>query len=188
MPVLRSGVRRGRAAAKQQQQQQPQQQQQQQLQPQIPLEGEAIATRTRRRRAAAAAAAVVPKNNNNKRGEQQQVNEKVVVEKKEEEKRGIEGGVGVGVGGGGEVGVGGGGGGGGAEKEEVGEKQMDDFDSGGRSNDKVNAGEDEGSTAPLPEKVCCDHEISRFCLCLDKLILRSRQLISFGFITEYKSF
>ncbi|KAH7565302.1 hypothetical protein JRO89_XS09G0183800 [Xanthoceras sorbifolium] len=42
-----------------------------------------------------------------------------------------------------------------AEKAEgVGEKKMDEFHSGGRSNDKANAGgEDEGSTAPLPEKI-----------------------------------
>lgn len=39
-----------------------------------------------------------------------------------------------------------------AEKEEVGEKPMDD-DSGARSKDKGHAAEDEGSTAPLPEKV-----------------------------------
>lgn len=39
-------------------------------------------------------------------------------------------------------------------KEEVGEKEMDDYDSGGgRSGDKGLAAEDEGSTAPLPEKV-----------------------------------
>ncbi|KAF2301151.1 hypothetical protein GH714_020475 [Hevea brasiliensis] len=30
---------------------------------------------------------------------------------------------------------------------------MDDYDGGGKSNEKANAGEDEGSTAPLPEKV-----------------------------------
>ncbi|KAJ1388745.1 Serine/threonine-protein kinase, active site [Sesbania bispinosa] len=42
---------------------------------------------------------------------------------------------------------------GGAEKEEVGEKQMDDIDSGGRSNDKANAGEDDGNACSLPEKV-----------------------------------
>ncbi|MBA0745418.1 hypothetical protein Gogos_007993, partial [Gossypium gossypioides] len=40
------------------------------------------------------------------------------------------------------------------KKEEVGEKPMDEFNSGGgRGKDKGNAGEDEGSTAPLPEKV-----------------------------------
>lgn len=135
MPVLRSGVRRGRAAAKQQQP--------------SPIEaGEAIATRTRRRRAAAAAAA--PKNNNNKQQEQQlqqqqpQVADEIVAvaapAAKEEENRGFEEAFG-------------GGGGVGAEKEEVGEKPMDDYDSGARSKDKVNAVEDEGSTAPLPEKV-----------------------------------
>ncbi|XP_027344757.1 casein kinase 1-like protein HD16 [Abrus precatorius] len=125
MPVLRSGVRRGRAAAKQQQQQE-----------QSPVEGEAIATRTRRRRAAAAAAAV-PRNN-----KQQQaaavVNENVVVlAAKEEENRGLEEGVG----------------GGGAEKEEVGEKEMDEYDSGGRSNDKANAGEEDANAPQVPQKV-----------------------------------
>ncbi|KAJ0091379.1 hypothetical protein Patl1_12947 [Pistacia atlantica] len=37
--------------------------------------------------------------------------------------------------------------------EEVAEKKMDDYDSGGRSADKGAGAEDEGSTAPLPEKV-----------------------------------
>ncbi|XAR50679.1 Non-specific serine/threonine protein kinase [Bertholletia excelsa] len=121
MPVLRSGVRRGRAAK-----QQPNTN---------PVEGEAIATRTRRRRAAAAA----PKND-------QPVDEKVVApaefeaaENKvlEEPPR---------LGGGGDIG----GLGGGAGREEVGEKPMEDYDSGG---DKARAGEDEGNTAPLPERV-----------------------------------
>ncbi|KAL4355678.1 hypothetical protein AHAS_Ahas09G0010700 [Arachis hypogaea] len=136
MPVLRSGARRGRAAAKkkkqQEQQEEPQPQPHQQQSPVV--EEEAIATRTRRRRAAAAAAEVIVPKNSNKRKEEAllKVNERVVVGK-EEEKKGIE------------VGEG-------ADKEEVGEKQLDDFDSGGRSN-KANAGEDEGSTAPLPEKI-----------------------------------
>ncbi|XP_062087560.1 casein kinase 1-like protein HD16 [Humulus lupulus] len=139
MPVLRSGARRGRAAAKQQQQQQQQQP--------SPIEaGEAIATRTRRRRRAAAAA-VVPKNDNNKQQDKLQeerlgdenVGAAPTEDKEEEEYRrlekerfGVEAG--------------------GAEKEEVGEKKMDE-DSGARSNDKVQVGDDEGSTAPLPEKV-----------------------------------
>ncbi|KAK2661285.1 hypothetical protein Ddye_007818 [Dipteronia dyeriana] len=38
-------------------------------------------------------------------------------------------------------------------REEVAEETMDDYDSGGRSGDKVPGAEDEGSTAPLPEKV-----------------------------------
>lgn len=39
-------------------------------------------------------------------------------------------------------------------QEEVGEKEiMDEYDSGGRSGDKGLGAEDEGSTAPLPEKV-----------------------------------
>ncbi|XP_054781385.1 casein kinase 1-like protein HD16 [Prosopis cineraria] len=130
MPVLRGGVRRGRAAAKKQQQQQD-----------SPLigEGEAIATRTRGRRAAAAAAAE-PKAN--KQQKQVVVDEKVAVPVKEGEIKGLDDGVRVG-----EAAAGG------AQREEVGEKQMDDYDSGARSNDKGNAGEDEGSTAPLPEKV-----------------------------------
>lgn len=37
--------------------------------------------------------------------------------------------------------------------EEVAEKKMDEYDSGGRSADKGAGAEDEGSTAPLPEKV-----------------------------------
>uniref|UniRef100_A0A5B6ZZ22 non-specific serine/threonine protein kinase n=1 Tax=Davidia involucrata TaxID=16924 RepID=A0A5B6ZZ22_DAVIN len=115
MPVLRSGVRRGRAAK-------------QQPNPN-PIEGEAIATRTRRRRAAAA-----PKND-------QPIDENIVPAAAPAEDRVLEEPLRVG------------GGGGGAEREEVGEKPMDDNDSGGRSAEKVHAGEDEGSTAPLPEKV-----------------------------------
>lgn len=42
---------------------------------------------------------------------------------------------------------------GGLLKEEVAEKKMDEYDSGGRSGDKGPGAEDEGSTAPLPEKV-----------------------------------
>lgn len=44
--------------------------------------------------------------------------------------------------------------GGGGEKEE-GEaaKEMDDNDSGARSGDRAHGGEDEGTTAPIPEKV-----------------------------------
>ncbi|XP_057454401.1 casein kinase 1-like protein HD16 [Lotus japonicus] len=84
MPVLRSGARRGRAAAKQGERRE------------SPVEGEAIATRTRRRRAAAAAT------NNNKPQEVVVDENVVVVPKKEEENRG------------------------GAEKEVVAEKQMDD--------------------------------------------------------------
>ncbi|XP_068641039.1 casein kinase 1-like protein HD16 isoform X2 [Aristolochia californica] len=38
-------------------------------------------------------------------------------------------------------------------QEEVGEKNMDDYDSGAKSADKVAVAEDEGSTLPLPEKV-----------------------------------
>lgn len=37
--------------------------------------------------------------------------------------------------------------------EGVGERRMDDFNSGARSADKLPGAEDEGSTAPLPEKV-----------------------------------
>lgn len=38
-------------------------------------------------------------------------------------------------------------------KEEAGEKKMDEDDSGGRSGDKGLGAEEEGSTAPLPERV-----------------------------------
>ncbi|KAA8540363.1 hypothetical protein F0562_024718 [Nyssa sinensis] len=121
MPVLRSGVRRGRAAK-----QQPNSN---------PIEGEAVATRTRRRRAAAGA----PKND-------QPIDENIAPEEaRQVEDKGLE--EPLGVGGGGDIG------GGGAKREEVGEKPMDDCDSGARSADKAQAGEDEGSTAPLPERV-----------------------------------
>ncbi|OMO54004.1 hypothetical protein CCACVL1_28143 [Corchorus capsularis] len=150
MPVLRSGARRGRAAAPKKQKQQ------------NPIEpGEAIATRTRRRRKAAEAAAAeaatapVPNSNNNNaddenknksKNRKQRVNEKLAVpaagaaavkgEEEEEKNRVLEEGER-------------------AEKEEVGEKPMDEFNSqGGPSNDKGNAaGEDDGGTTPLPEKV-----------------------------------
>ena len=127
MPELRNVARRGRAPK----QQQPNQN---------PIEGGgAIATRTRRRRAATEA----PKND-------QEVNENVVAIEAPEAAREADNrvlveplGVGVGVGGGGLGDIGGVGG-----REEVGEKPMDD--SGG---DKAHAVEDEGSTAPLPERV-----------------------------------
>ncbi|XVE88824.1 hypothetical protein DITRI_Ditri19aG0099500 [Diplodiscus trichospermus] len=145
MPVLRSGARRGRAAAPKQQREP------------NPIEvGEAIATRTRRRRRAAeaAAAAVVaaPLTNNNngvdenknKKQRAQGVDDKLAVaaageaagkEGENNKNRVLEEGER-------------------AEREEVGEKPMDKFNSGGgRSNDKGNAGEDEGCTSPLPEKV-----------------------------------
>ncbi|XP_020533916.1 casein kinase 1-like protein HD16 isoform X2 [Jatropha curcas] len=143
-PGLRSGARRGRGAAAKQQ-------------PNPTEAGEAIATRTRRRRAAAAAAGAAPKNNNtnnnNDKDQQQPVDENLVAvavaaaaAAANKENRGLVVG-GVGIAGVSAVG-------GEAEKEEeVGEKPMDDYDSGGKSHGKVNAGEDEGSTAPLPEKV-----------------------------------
>ncbi|XP_047177387.1 casein kinase 1-like protein HD16 [Vigna umbellata] len=138
MPVLRNGANRGRGAAKQQERLQS-----------PAVEGEAIATRTRRRRAAAAAAAVPKTNNNNdnnKHKQQQQhppvqvvvVNEQVVVSAKEEENRGLGEGVGAA----------------GAEREEVGEKEMVGHVSGGRSNDKANAGgEDDANTPEVPQKI-----------------------------------
>ena len=138
MPVLRSGVRRGRSAAAAKNtrpQQKP-----------IPIdEGEAIATRTRRRRRAAAAAAEeVPKTNKQRLLQKKTVNDNIAIRENEQDNRVLEEGIRLG-GAAGACGVGGG-----AEKEEVGEKQMD---SGGRSNDMGNAGEDEGGTAPIPEKV-----------------------------------
>lgn len=45
-------------------------------------------------------------------------------------------------------------------REVVAEKKMDEYDSGGRSADKGPGAEDEGSTAPLPEKVSVFSEIS----------------------------
>ncbi|KAK9923451.1 hypothetical protein M0R45_031870 [Rubus argutus] len=91
--------------------------------------GEAIATRTRRRRAAAAAVEALPNNNNQVKEERNQKaaagDEKKVVVKAEKKRA--------------------------AEKEGVEEKKMNDSGSGGvRSNGKA---EEEGSTAPLPEKV-----------------------------------
>lgn len=146
MPVLRSGVRRGRAKQKKDV-----------LSP-IEPEGEAIATRTRRRRKAAAAVEVVPNTNEKQlqEGNDQQpppVNDKVAaaVATPEEHRVPKEG---FRVRGGDEFGVGEvGGAAGGAKKEEIGEKKMDDHDSGAGSNDKAHAVEEEGSTAPLPEKV-----------------------------------
>ncbi|XP_039026067.1 casein kinase 1-like protein HD16 [Hibiscus syriacus] len=152
MPVRRNGARKGRAATPKRRQQQQQQQQPN------PIEVvEAIATRTRRRRRAAEAAAAeveapVINNNNgdggnkNKKQRAQGGNNKLAVAAAvgEEENNNINNNnnnrvlvererV---------------------EKEEIGDKAMDEFNNGGRrSNDKGNAGEDEGSTAPIPEKV-----------------------------------
>ncbi|KAF5726861.1 hypothetical protein HS088_TW22G00545 [Tripterygium wilfordii] len=118
MPVLRSRVRGGRAAA---------------AKPNPVEEGEAIATRTRRRRAAAAGKNNTSNENNNK---QPQAADQIVVvaapEAKGEGNKGLEEGVRV------------------VEKEEFGEKKMN---GGGKSVEKGNAGEDEGSTAPIPETV-----------------------------------
>ncbi|XP_030464584.1 casein kinase 1-like protein HD16 [Syzygium oleosum] len=130
MPVLRGGVSKGRAAENQQN-----------------FEAdEGIATRTRRRRAAAAAAAVAQpkKNTRQAKGAAAENLATVVAEEEGQHNRLLE------------VGLrpaGGGGGGGGEEKEEVGEKPMDEFNSRGRSAGKAHAAEEEGSTAPLPEKV-----------------------------------
>lgn len=44
-------------------------------------------------------------------------------------------------------------------RQEVGERAMDEYDSGGRSGDKGLAAEDEGSTAPIPEKVFLSFQI-----------------------------
>lgn len=146
MPVLRSGVRRGRAK-----------QQKDVLSP-IEPEGEAIATRTRRRRKAAAAVEVVPNTNEKQlqEGNDRQplpVDDKVaaVIATPEEHRVSKEdfrgrGGDQLGIG---EVGDAAGG----AKKEEIGEKKMNDRDSGAGSNDKAHAVEEEGSTTPLPEKI-----------------------------------
>lgn len=143
MPVLRSGVRRGRVAKRKEKEQEKEPtavaaavREDRREVVAVAGEGEAIATRTRRRRAAAAAVQVaVPVTaggEGNKVDEKLvEVKEAVVEEKNNKNKKKV-------------VGEG-------AGKE----KKMDEFDnSGGRSNDKANAGaEDEGSTAPLPEKV-----------------------------------
>ncbi|XP_052176320.1 casein kinase 1-like protein HD16 [Diospyros lotus] len=136
MPVLRNGVRRGRAAQQQQQQQQPPP-----PNPNPVREGEAaIATRTRRRRAAAAAAAAeVPRNDH-------PVNANVIAPAAAavaEENRLLEEPL---------LRLGGGAGDicGGAGREEVGVKPMADYDSGGKSGDKGHPGDDE---SPLPERV-----------------------------------
>lgn len=44
-------------------------------------------------------------------------------------------------------------------RQEVEERAMDEYDSGGRSGDKGLAAEDEGSTAPIPEKVFLSFQI-----------------------------
>nr|GMC47561.1 casein kinase 1-like protein HD16 [Ipomoea batatas] len=134
MPVLRGGARRGRR---------PKQQQQPETEAntnndQTPIEGEAIAARTRRRRAAAAAAApaTLPVDENVGRippaaaAAAAAAAEGRAVEKEE----GIRA----------------------KRREEVGDKPMamDDFDSGGaKSPEKGHAADDDGSAAPLPEKV-----------------------------------
>eukprot|EP00268_Persea_americana_P032745 TRINITY_DN3229_c0_g1_i3.p1 TRINITY_DN3229_c0_g1~~TRINITY_DN3229_c0_g1_i3.p1 ORF type:complete len:765 (+),score=115.17 TRINITY_DN3229_c0_g1_i3:52-2346(+) len=127
MRELRSGVRRGRA------------QQQQQNQPPVAVDGKRVVANTRRRRTAKNA------------GKKQEpptpaANENIAVrncgptrslEAKEEAKI-LEGGADFG---------------GALIGEE--QKKMDDYDSGGgaKSADKIPAAEEEGSTAPLPEKV-----------------------------------
>ncbi|XP_019456647.1 PREDICTED: casein kinase 1-like protein HD16 [Lupinus angustifolius] len=107
MPVLRSGIRKGRSGAKKREDNQELNNQNQNP----VVEVEAIATRTRRRRAAAAEAAAVP-NNEERKQQQVAVNAKVVVSEKEEEELG-----------------------GKEKKEEEGEeKKMDAVDSGGKAN------------------------------------------------------
>ncbi|XP_019196807.1 PREDICTED: casein kinase 1-like protein HD16 [Ipomoea nil] len=127
MPVLRGGARRGRR---------PKQQPEAETQPntnndQTPIEGEAIAARTRRRRAAAAAAATPPVDENVGRippaAAAAAAAEGRAVEKEEAVRA--------------------------KKREEVGDKAMDDFDSGAKSPEKGHAAEDDGSAAPLPEKV-----------------------------------
>ncbi|XP_031386894.1 casein kinase 1-like protein HD16 [Punica granatum] len=121
MPVGRGGARRGRGGAAKQQRQQ-----------KNPVEagGEAIATRTRRRRAAAAAAVAEPADNLDKdkacAGDEGDKNKNRVL------------GDGLRLGRGGA-----------AKVEVAADKEMDDYDSGG----KGNGGDDEGNTTPLPEKV-----------------------------------
>ncbi|XP_075505197.1 casein kinase 1-like protein HD16 [Primulina tabacum] len=133
MPVLRGGVRRGRRGKQQQQQPSHNDINQNPNENIIPVveENAAIATRTRRRRRAEAAAAVAVA---------EPVDDKVVaavaaVEVREVEDQG--------------------------ERvleqperiEEVGEKLMDDYGSGGKSADKGNAADDELAATPIPERV-----------------------------------
>ncbi|XP_027124722.1 casein kinase 1-like protein HD16 isoform X2 [Coffea arabica] len=135
MPVLRSGVRRGRRRKQQEQEaeeeegQRAQQQQQQQVNNQV--EDEGIATRTRGRRAAAAAAEAAA-------AAAVAVDENLAAAAAPAaEVRGVE-----------EEAVPGEG------REEGGDKaNMDDYNSGGKSNDKGHAADDEGTLAPLPERV-----------------------------------
>ncbi|XP_031118749.1 casein kinase 1-like protein HD16 [Ipomoea triloba] len=133
MPVLRGGARRGRR---------PKQQQQPETEAntnndQTPIEGEAIAARTRRRRAAAAAAApaTLPVDENVGRIPPAAAAAAAAAEGRAVEKEeGIRA----------------------KRREEVGDKPMamDDFDSGGaKSPEKGHAADDDGSAAPLPEKV-----------------------------------
>ncbi|KAK4791573.1 hypothetical protein SAY86_031986 [Trapa natans] len=134
MPVLRNGSRRGRGAAAAGNQKLLENQQ---LNPNEA--GGAIATRTRRRRAAAAAAAVAVPADNDRRL-QKAIDDPglavclVASARKEVEyninyNRILEG------------------------KEEVAEKPMDGFNNGARSANKAPAADEEGSTAPLPERV-----------------------------------
>lgn len=135
MPVLRGGARRGRRPKQQQQQPQPQPQPNTNNNDQSPIEGEAIAARTRRRRAAAAAAAAtLPVDENVGRippaaaaaaAAEGRAVEKEVKEEAIRAKR----------------------------REEVGDKPMDDYDSGAKSPERGHAADDDGSAAPLPEKV-----------------------------------
>ncbi|CAN0858765.1 Casein kinase 1-like protein HD16 [Linum grandiflorum] len=125
MPLLRSGLRRGCVAATADQK------------PSPVVTGDAIATRTRRRRAVAAAGNDFA-NQNNKEEAEVKVNVVSVdavalaTAAKPQDNRGFQGEIRVCVGG---------------------EKGMVNRKSGGRSEDKGNAGDDEGGTSPIPEKV-----------------------------------
>lgn len=130
MPVLRNGVRRGRKRKDQQEERRVSER------PNVQIEEQGIATRTRRRRAAAAAAAaavaeVAPvaadENLVVAAAAAPEVQARRVV--KEEAVPGKEG-------------------------KEKADKPMDDYESAGKSNDKGNAADDEGINGPLPQKVC----------------------------------
>lgn len=146
MPVLRNGARRGRRGKKQKEEgREEKAAEEQQQQPKIQIQEQGIATRTRRRRAAAAAAAVA---------EEAPVaaDENLVVAVPgvpEAEAREIR-----------EEAVAG------QEREENVEKPMDDYESGGKSNDKGNAADDEGMNGPIPERVllhiCCSMHLNNF--------------------------
>lgn len=125
MPVLRSGVRRGRKR-KEDENKVPEH-------PNIQIEEQGIATRTRRRRAAAAVAVAVAEVAPVAADENLVVAVAAapVVEAKKVEEESVAG----------------------KEGEEKADTPMDDYESADKSHDKGHAADDEGINGPLPEKV-----------------------------------